>query len=44
MRKKFKHIIHPLALITMGLILMAGCSDDDPEPEITTVSDIDGNS
>ncbi len=43
MRKK-SNIIHPLALITMGLILMAGCSDDDPEPAITTVTDIDGNS
>ncbi len=43
MRKKIKYITHPLAFITMGLILMVGCSDDDPEPAITTVTDIDGN-
>lgn len=40
---KFKFLAYPLAVISMSLFVIVGCSDDDPEPDSLTVTDIDEN-
>ncbi|MDR4987475.1 MAG: fibrobacter succinogenes major paralogous domain-containing protein [Bacteroidales bacterium] len=47
MKKSIKHVVYPLALISMSLFVIVGCSDEDLAPDnqidYGSVTDIEGN-